>query len=103
MHYGPGVAAPGNRPDMSIESEGCLTLGYGPAGVDPLEYYLEETLDMDVAYIKIFLSTEYSDLSGLAQESPFEDSGRGQRPVERRTIDLWDTILISIVHKRRPG
>ncbi|KZV91913.1 hypothetical protein EXIGLDRAFT_718838 [Exidia glandulosa HHB12029] len=87
------------HPDPSLPGRGSLTLGYGSGGVEPREFFLREGADVDVEYLKVYVSSEAVDLSNIAQDSPF---GPGQRKMMVRKVvqlPLWDTILVPIVQK----
>lgn len=79
---------------------GLLTIGYGSGGSQPHTFYLNEGQDVDVGYIKLFLSTEYVDYSHVPQESPFLLEGRAHREVKPKQR-VWDTMLIPIVQCRQ--
>ncbi|KIM28590.1 hypothetical protein M408DRAFT_137083 [Serendipita vermifera MAFF 305830] len=77
-----------------------LTLGYGAGGGLPFTYSLRDGQDIDVGFIKIFLSTEQVDLSVVPQKSPFsKDYPRGV-DISEKPRGLWETILITIVQRR---
>lgn len=95
--------AKGKGADYSIPAGGVLPIGYGSSGREPREYWLREGQNVDFGFIKLFVSTDYVDLSGISQPSPFDDN-RADRP---RTVDnrdaVWDTILIHVVQRGDPG
>ncbi|KAH9914990.1 uncharacterized protein B0H18DRAFT_1043597 [Fomitopsis serialis] len=91
------------RVDPPLEPYGSVTIGYGTAGSAPYNYYLWENQELDVGLLKLFLSTEYVDLSHLSQESPFHGDHREARMVRNVTHEsLWDTSLVTVVHRMRP-
>ncbi|KAH9834619.1 caspase domain-containing protein [Rhodofomes roseus] len=92
------------RVDPPLEPNGTLPIGYGSAGAAPYNYYLWKDQQLDVGFLKLFLSTEYVDLLHVAQGSPFHGDYRGARmvPSLSRAL-LWDTSLVTIVQRARPA
>ncbi|TFY66007.1 hypothetical protein EVG20_g5083 [Dentipellis fragilis] len=87
--------------DAPLKAQQSLTIGYGAGGAAPYEYYLEDGQDIDVGFLKLFISTEPVDLSHVPQPSPFTD-GRGGKPSTVKTEPVWDTILVPIIQHRDP-
>ncbi|KAA1472278.1 hypothetical protein DENSPDRAFT_171259 [Dentipellis sp. KUC8613] len=87
--------------DAPLKPQKSLTIGYGAGGAAPYEYYLEDGQDIDVGFLKLFVSTEPVDLSHVPQASPFTD-GRGGKPSPPKTEPTWDTILVPIIQHRDP-
>ncbi|KAI0312157.1 hypothetical protein OF83DRAFT_1087200 [Amylostereum chailletii] len=91
----------GARPDPSLRPGGSLTIGYGNSGSVPFTYYLRPGQDLDVGFLKLFLSTEPLDLSSIPQESPFHGIRSGAPP-RRKVRRIWDAVMIAVV-QHRPG
>ena len=85
--------------DPSLVSKGSLTIGFGAGGSQPQTFYLPDGLDVDVTYLKVFLTSEPVDLSYVEQVSPFQDMGRASKSVKRAPRAVWDTVLAAIVQK----
>ncbi|KIK68739.1 hypothetical protein GYMLUDRAFT_1008897 [Collybiopsis luxurians FD-317 M1] len=98
--YLPGTAKTGIA-DFSIPAHGSLTIGYGDSGTAPHEYFLRDNQNVDVGFLKLYLSTQYVDYSGIAQVSPFEQHRAG-KPVTKQRL-LWDTITIPMVQQKDVG
>ena len=84
---------------------GSLCIGYGSGGSPPFSYFLREGQNVDVGFLKLFLTTEPVDYSTIPQPSPFEyDLRKGGlcTPVARPTHPVWDTILLAVVQRRAP-
>ncbi|KAA1472307.1 hypothetical protein DENSPDRAFT_173021 [Dentipellis sp. KUC8613] len=96
-YYLPGTA--GQIVDPPLRAKQSLTIGFGAGGSVPYSYFLRDGQDVDVGFLKLFLSTEQVDLAHLVQRSPFEE-GRGGQPAPVRTTPIWDTILVSVVQRR---
>ncbi|KAF8150569.1 caspase domain-containing protein [Crassisporium funariophilum] len=79
---------------------GILTLGIGSGGARPFSYFLPPDQDVDVGFLKIFLCTAPTDLSGVPQDSPFHDF-RGTVLRDEEPIKTWGSILIPIVQRRK--
>ena len=88
-------------------------MGYGDSGSAPHTFFLREGQNVDVGILKLFLSREHVDLSGVAQSSPFQvdstTSTTGARSTAKANLEvptnlparhLWDTILVPVVQRR---
>jgi hypothetical protein len=97
-YFLPSTAGQGQA-DPPLLPGGKLTVGYGSTGTRPFKFNLEEDQNLDVGYIKLFLSTRPIDLSGIPQETPF-GYNRFTSVVGRKVQPHWDSILISMVQRR---
>jgi hypothetical protein len=90
--------------DPLLLAKGSITIGYGAGDDKPLVFNPAEGQNVDIGFLKLFLSTEYVDLSDIAQESPFT-TGIPRSISRARTTKLstWDTILVSVVIQSRKG
>ncbi|KAJ7190615.1 hypothetical protein GGX14DRAFT_381985 [Mycena pura] len=96
-YYLPGTAAAG-KADVSIPPKGSLSIGFGDSGAVPRSYILRENQSVDVGFLKVYLSTEYVDYSGIAQASPFAERRASVQQVKKRY--LWDTIMIPMIQQK---
>jgi len=81
---------------------GSLTVGYGSGGGTPKKYNLREGQDIDIGFMKLFLSDRYVDLSKIPQESPFSKKGHKRQSVDVEITDgRWATSLITIIQYRQ--
>lgn len=80
---------------------GILTVGFGDGGMPPFAYFLRSGQDLDVGFLKLFLSTKYVDLSNIPQLSPF-DEARSVADEEKPEIDTWGTLLVPVLQRRYP-
>jgi len=73
------------------------------SGGPPHSYFLRDGQDVDVGFLKLFLSTHPVDLSDIEQASPFKDDGRhgGMRRVSSKPVLTWDSMCIAVVQRRR--
>ena len=76
------------RVDPPLAVEGILTVGYRSGGAKGFKFRLCDGQDVDVGFLKLFLTTDYIDYSKLSQTSPFgatqdlvEDGGGKLEPV----------------------
>jgi hypothetical protein len=95
------ISDPNSKVDPSLQPKGSLPLGYGSSGAPPLKFTLREGQDVDVGFIKLFVSTEQMDLSTVNCKSPFENG----RPLVKNNEDakppsLWDTILLTVILRK---
>ena len=117
--------AKGGRAEYSVRAKGELTIGYGAGGGVPRSFYLRKNQEVDIGFLKLFISTEWVDYSRIEQGSPFEDKHtgtsptRGKRPLEQegnaRAIskgsieevreeedkEAWGTLSVPVVVRRR--
>jgi hypothetical protein len=89
--------------DPSLLPCGSITFGYGSGGGEPLIFKLDNGRDVQVGFLKLFLFTEYVDISDIEQLSPFTESFKlGSRSVGRAKfkISIWDTIVVPVVQHK---
>lgn len=84
-------------------------MGYGAGGGRPFKYLLRPGQDIDVGFVRMFISTRVVDLAGIEQRSPFRDDV-GSRDamgaqVKRRSRPkpIWDAVTIAVVQRRAEG
>lgn len=95
-YYEPPFAARNNSfPPLS--AGGSLTIGYGSGGAPAPSFCLDNGQDVNVEYLKLFLSTRYVDYSHVAQEFLLD---RGTNVYKHDSVMLWDTMLIPLVIRR---
>ncbi|KAF8810548.1 hypothetical protein BYT27DRAFT_7134857 [Phlegmacium glaucopus] len=71
-----------------LRADRPVTIGYGLEGGDAIEFQSN-----DVTFFKIFVTSKYVDLSGLVQDSPFQDDA-GRIPKQRAVPkDFWDSWI----------
>jgi len=90
-------------PKQTPNGPGSLSIGYGSGGSVPLSYYMRDGQDVDVGFLKLFLTTQPVDYSNIPQSSPFNSDERANAPPKARPAFIWDTILIAIVQRRAPA
>ena len=81
---------------------GSLTIGYGCRGAVPFSYFMREGQDLDVGFLKLFLTTEPVDYSNIPQFSPLSFDNRATGEAKLKPHLIWDTILIAVVQRRTP-
>jgi len=93
-----------NKLESPLKNQGELTVGYGPGGWAPFVYRLKNGRDLDVGFLKIYLSTQPVDLSGIQQGSAFSETRYGSpwRSLNQPQ-ELWGTIVIPIIQRRNPN
>jgi len=95
-YYQPPIGA---KVDPPLLPNSSVTIGYGDGGGVPYCYFLRENQDIDIGHLKLFLTTEYVDLSHVPRHSPFVPH-RDIGAVTNKTTEIWDTILIPVVQRR---
>ncbi|KAF8993487.1 caspase domain-containing protein [Cyathus striatus] len=91
----------GGAVDPPLLRQNSLTIGYGASGFPPVNYFLRPEQDVDVGFIKLFISTKYIDLGEIPQKSPFVHD-RASGIEKRKAPAIWGTILIPVVQRRAP-
>ena len=93
-----------HRLEPPLKKGSSLSLGYGRAGERPFTYPIRPGRDIDVGFLKIYLSTKAFDLSGIAQGSllALTKARASGGPWEPPIVETWDTILIPVIQRRRP-
>ena len=89
--------------ESPLKSNGELCVGYGSGGWKPFSYELKQGQDLDVGFLKIYLSTQPVDLSGIQQESAYLGEPRTSAVWHPEPQDAWDTILIPIIQRSKPS
>jgi len=87
---------------MTNNIPGSLCIGYGSGGSAPFSYFLREGQDIDVGFLKLFLTTKPVDYSTISQTTPFDIEDRGGVLRKPKARLIWDTILVAIVQRRVP-
>ncbi|PBK59427.1 hypothetical protein ARMSODRAFT_945616 [Armillaria solidipes] len=100
-YYQPGHAK--KDADVSLPPKESLTIGYGASGTVPHMYRLRKGQDVDVGFLKLFFSTEYMDLSGVVQGSPFEDVRENVDKKARTKRYLWHTMCVPVIQTKGGG
>ncbi|KAF8584894.1 hypothetical protein K439DRAFT_1633170 [Ramaria rubella] len=105
------VASTGKqRVDPPLRAGSEHTVGFGAGGEVPFAFTLREGEDLDIGFLKLFLTTLPMDFDSLCQPSPFDNS-RGRVPrtdvirklkdSQRETED-WSTVITAIVQRSHP-
>ncbi len=77
-----------------------MTVGYGASGTVAKRYAPRPGQDVDVGFLKLFVTTKYVDLSGIVQKSPF---GEGHATYEA-AVEIqhqYYTMCVTIVQTRK--
>ncbi|PVF95475.1 hypothetical protein CPB86DRAFT_711236 [Serendipita vermifera] len=97
--------------DISLPPNESITIGYGDGGAGPWRHFIQDPklirggtiiLDkskLDIGLFKLILTTRPADLSFMAQESPFTESGRAAMRDEVEVPNIWATVLLTVVIK----
>jgi hypothetical protein len=87
-------------PKMVNNMPGTLAIGYGSGGEAPFSYFIRDGQDVDVGFLKMFLTTEPVDYSNIPQTSPFNLGSRGNQTDKYKSPLIWYTILVAVVQRR---
>ena len=78
---------------------GSLCIGYGSGGSVPFSFFMRDGQDVDIGFLKLFLTTEPVDYSNIPQSSPF-NTNRADAPKGRcKSPFIWDTMLVTLVQR----
>lgn len=67
----------------------------------PHAYRLGNNQTVDVAFVKLYLSTKGVKFSGVVQESPFlRKEHAKKREAQREITDTWDAIVIPVIQRK---
>ena len=86
--------------ESPLKGNGELCVGYGSGGWKPFSYQLQKGQNLDIGFLKIYLSTRPVDISGIQQHSAFLGEPRTATEWHPEPQDAWDTILIPIIQRR---
>ena len=97
--------------DPPLKANGSLTIGYSsnghskvhPGGSGPFVYECRPGQDVDVGFLKLFLSKQYIDLSTLLQGvTTALDKGniRGTE-ILKLTNGIWVSMVVTVVQERK--
>jgi hypothetical protein len=87
-----------NKLEPPLKRQGELTVGYGSGGWSPFIYQVREGRDLDIGFLKIYLTTKPVDLSGIKQSGL---RARFTQFWEPEPLDFWGTTLIPIIQRRK--
>ncbi|KAG6823429.1 hypothetical protein H0H92_010256 [Tricholoma furcatifolium] len=96
-YHVPAYASKGNA-DPCIPGKSSLALGFGDGGCPPRRYYVEDKNQIDISFVKLYVFTEYVDLSDIPQDPPIPVS-RADKPFKAEPKGLWGTLTIPIIQR----
>lgn len=79
-----------------------MPIGYGTGGGVPYSYFLRDNQDIDVGFVKLFITTHPVSLSEIEQMSPFPGENTSRAPFieKERLLASWDTVIVTLVQRR---
>jgi hypothetical protein len=89
----------GGNADPPLPKRSELTIGFGDGGAAPWQFHLNDDEDMDVGFLKVFLTTSPAEFSSVAQD-PFGPTSRHPLPPSNN-VDLWGSITATILQMRQ--
>ncbi|KAF7343898.1 putative WD repeat-containing protein C2E1P5.05 [Mycena venus] len=92
--------------DAPLPSHGTLAIGYGNSGSQPWSFEVRDGEEVEVGFIKAFLTQQPADLRGIAQESVFARKAvkrllGGKERVPELTMSEWSTEMATIILTRK--
>ncbi|KZV66269.1 hypothetical protein PENSPDRAFT_96886 [Peniophora sp. CONT] len=103
--YEPVLTADNSEPPLRAGAQEALPLNFGDAGAMPLTFELPPGQDIDVGFLRIFISTQYADLSGMSQKAavmPGVPKALSMSQTFRSVPQIWDAITVAVVQKLSP-
>ena len=70
--------------EFSLPGQGVWNIGSGDSGSGPRTFYLRENEAVDVGFLKLYLTTQCVNFSGLVQKSPFKPAERAEKASPER-------------------
>lgn len=97
-YLGP-LGVDGGNTDPPLPRRSKLTIGFGDGGATPWQFHLNDDEEMDIGFLKLFLTTSPADFSSVAQD-PF---GPMRRLPTRQLngVDLWGSAMSTILQIRQ--
>ena len=92
--------AENGRPPLQAGAQEALPLNFGDAGRMPLTFELPAGQDIDVGFLRLFISTRYADLSGIEQKAAVEPGipkALSATQTFRFVPPAWDAITLAVV------
>lgn len=80
----------------------ALGVGHGSDDAVPFSYSLPDGKDIDVGYLKLFLTTTWLDMSWISQGYPFVESKRDDEKVREEMLrsNVCDAVTVAVVQRR---
>ncbi|KAH8793127.1 caspase domain-containing protein [Flagelloscypha sp. PMI_526] len=89
------------KPDPCLRAGGVLPIGYGGSGTGPRTFNLPDGQNVDVTYLKLFLSTKYIDLSSVEATFGLSEDRADKGTDTGSYVGGWDTYCVSVIQERR--
>lgn len=77
-----------------------MAIGYGTDGWNPLAFEFDKEQQIDVAILRLFISTSYIDIDSVELTSPFEVGSRGIVRSPRVIDENWGVVTMGLVVRR---
>ncbi|KAF9474968.1 hypothetical protein BDN70DRAFT_936259 [Pholiota conissans] len=98
----PNAAVNDKSLEVPLVSGGSLAIGYGSAGYPAVSFEIAKELDVDVGFLKIYLSTQPVNMAYVPQKSPFvQPRGIKEHQPTKRPVPSWTDIVIPVIQSCR--
>ena len=77
-----------------------MAIGYGTDGWNPLAFEFDKEQQIEVAILRLFVSTSYIDLDSVELTSPFEMGSRGVVKSPPIINEDWGVVTLGLVVRR---
>ena len=96
-----------NLVDSPLPAGRFLTVGYGTGGSVPFAFHLRDGKDIDVGFLKLFMTTSPIEFGSLEQPSPFQKNRSPLSKTDtiqklRELSEDWATDVTAIIQRSRP-
>ena len=86
-----------------LQAGGELTIGYGvsPENSSAIKFILDEGMDSDVGFMKLFVTSKEEDLTDIIQDSMWAEKRKWKKDIALKEIlDPWYTVAVTVKQKR---
>lgn len=99
-----GHSTSNSRADPDLPARGEILIGDGGDGGAPFKFSVAPDSQVELAYIKVFWSTDPLELDNLEQRSAFElEPGYRSRKVTRGgVVKDWGSVVLKLVLRAPP-
>ncbi|KAH8793129.1 caspase domain-containing protein [Flagelloscypha sp. PMI_526] len=89
------------KTDPCLRPGGVLPVGYWSSGTGPRTFSLPDGQDVDVTYLKLFVSTRCIDLSSVEAISPFSKVRADGEADTDLSEGQWDAYCVPVIQERQ--
>ncbi|KIJ36089.1 hypothetical protein M422DRAFT_179848, partial [Sphaerobolus stellatus SS14] len=80
---------------------GSIPIGYGASGVSPYKFSLEDNVQIEIGFLKLYLTSTNVDLACIRQDSLFSGDRRKGQQVKAYLPQISGFIFFKLIQRRR--